>query len=64
MLVSSPLINSINNNKFIEVSLKRKYSRLTSLKVKAYRTTSICKFLKLKGIKRVKEEINRVKINL
>ena len=64
MLISSPLINTINNNRFIEVSLKRKRSRPTSLKVKARGTTSIYKFLKLKGIKGVKEKINRVKINL
>ena len=64
MLVSSPLINSVNNNKFIEISLKRKRSRPTSLEVKACRTTSIYKFLKLKGIKGVKEKINRVKISL
>ena len=64
MLVSSSLINSINNNKFIKVSLKRKRSKPTSLKVKARGTTSIYKFLKLKGIKGVKEKINRVKINL
>ena len=64
MLVGSPLINSINNNRFIKVSLKRKRSRPISLEVKARRTTSIYKFLKLKGIKGVKEEINRVKINL
>ena len=54
----------MNNNRFIKVSLKRKRSKLTSLKVKAYRTTSIYKFLKLKGIKGVREEINRVKISL
>ena len=64
MLVSSPLINSVNNNGFIKVSPKRKRSRLTSLKVGARRTTSICKFLKLKGIKGVREEINKVKISL
>ena len=64
MLVSSPLINSINNNRFIEVSLKQKRSKPISLKVKARRTTFIYKFLKLKGIKGVKEEINKVKINL
>ena len=64
MLVNSPLINSVNNNRFIEVSLKRKRSKPTSLKVKAYRTTSIYKFLKLKGIEGVREKINRVKINL
>ena len=64
MLVSSLLINSINNNKFIKVNLKQKRSRPTSLKVKVYRTTSIYKFLKLKGIKGVKEKINRVKISL
>ena len=64
MLVSSPLINSINNNRFIKVNLKQKYSRPTSLEVKAYRTTSIYKFLKLKGIEGVREEINRVKISL
>ena len=64
MLISSPLINSINNNRFIKVSPKRKYSRPTSLKVKARGTTSIYKFLKLKGIKGVREEINKVKISL
>ena len=64
MLVSSPLINSVNNNRFIEVSLKRKRSKPISLKVKARGTTSIYKFLKLKGIKGVKEKINRVKISL
>ena len=64
MLISSPLINSVNNNRFIKVSLKQKYSRPISLKVKARRTTSIYKFLKLKGIEGVKEEINRVKISL
>ena len=64
MLVSSLLINNINNNRFIKVSLKRKCSKPTSLEVRAYRTTSIYKFLKLKGIKGVREEINRVKINL
>ena len=64
MLVSSPLINSINNNRFIKVNLKRKYSRPTSLKVGARKTTSIYKFLKLKGIEGVKEEIDRVKISL
>ena len=64
MLISSLLINSVNNNRFIEVNLKRKRSKPTSLKVKARRTTSIYKFLKLKGIKGVKEEINRVKISL
>ena len=64
MLISSPLINSINNNRFIKVSLKQKRGRPTSLKVRARRTTSIYKFLKLKGIEGVKEEINRVKINL
>ena len=63
MLISSPLINSINNNRFIKVSLKQKRSRPTSLKVRARRTTSIYKFLKLKGIKRAKEEINKVKIS-
>ena len=64
MLVSSLLINSVNNNRFIKVSLKRKCSRPTRLEVRARRTTSIYKFLKLKGIKGVKEKINRVKINL
>ena len=64
MLISSPLINSVNNNRFIKVSLKRKRSKPIGLKVKARGTTSIYKFLKLKGIKGVKEEINRVKINL
>ena len=64
MLVSSPLINSINNNRFIKVSLKQKCSRPTSLKVRARRTIFIYKFLKLKGIKRVREKINRVKISL
>ena len=64
MLVSSPLTNSVNNNRFIKVSLKRKCNRPTSLKVKAHRTTSIYKFLKLKGIEGVKEKINRVKISL
>ena len=64
MLIGSLLINSVNNNRFIKVSLKQKRSRPTSLEVGAYRTTSIYKFLKLKGIKGVKEKINRVKINL
>ena len=64
MLINSPLINSINNNRFIKVSLKRKYSKPISLKVKAYRTTSIYKFLKLKGIEGVKDKINRVKTSL
>ena len=64
MLVSSPLINSVNNNRFIKVSLKQKCSRPINLKVKARGTTSIYKFLKLKGIKGVREEINRVKTNL
>ena len=64
MLVSSPLINSVNNNRFIEVSLKRKRSRPTSLEVRARGTTSIYKFLKLKGIEGVREEIDRVKISL
>ena len=63
MLISSPLINSVDNNRFIEVSLKRKRSRPTSLKVKARGTTFIRKFLKLKGIKGVKEKIDRVKIS-
>ena len=64
MLISSSLINSVNNNRFIEVSLKRKRGRPTSLKVKARGTTSICKFLKLKGIEGVREKINRVKTSL
>ena len=64
MLISSPLINNINNNRFIKVKLKQKRNRPISLEVKAYRTTSIYKFLKLKGIKGVREEINRVKISL
>ena len=64
MLVSSPLINSVDNNRFIEVSLKRKRSKPISLKVKARRITFIYKFLKLKGIKGVKEKINKVKISL
>ena len=64
MLVSSLLINSVNNNKFIKVNLKRKRNKPISLKVKVYRTTSIYKFLKLKGIKEVKEEIDRVKTSL
>ena len=64
MLVSSPLINSVDNNRFIEVSLKRKRSRPISLEVGARRTTFMRKFLKLKGIEGVREEINRVKINL
>ena len=64
MLISSLLINSVNNNRFIKVSLKQKRNRLISLKVKARRTTSIYKFLKLKGIKGVKEKINRVKTSL
>ena len=64
MLISSPLINSVNNNRFIKVSLKQKRSKPISLKVRARRTTSIYKFLKLKGIKGVREKINRVKINL
>ena len=64
MLINSPLINSINSNKFIKVSLKRKCSKPISLKVKARGTTFIYKFLKLKGIKGVKEEIKGVKINL
>ena len=64
MLISSPLINSVDNNRFIKVSLKRKCSKPTSLEVKARRTTSIYKFLKLKGIKGVREEINRVKTSL
>ena len=64
MLISSPLINSINNNRFIKVSLKQKRSRPTSLKVKARGITFIYKFLKLKGIKGVKEKINRFKISL
>ena len=63
MLVSSPLINSINNNGFIKVSLKRKRSKPASLEVGAHKTTSIYKFLKLKGIKGVREKINRVKIS-
>ena len=64
MLVSSPLINSVNNNRFIKVSLKRKRSKPISLKVRARGTIFIYKFLKLKGIKGVREEIDRVKINL
>ena len=64
MLISSLLINSVNNNRFIKVSLKRKRSKPTSLKVKARKTTFIYKFLKPKGIEGVKEKINRVKINL
>ena len=64
MLISSPLINSINNNRFIKVSPKQKRSRPTSLEVGARGTTFIHKFLKLKGIEGVKEKINRVKINL
>ena len=64
MLIGSPLINSINNNRFIKVSLKQKRGKPASLKVKARKTTSIYKFLKLKGIKGVREKINRVKINL
>ena len=64
MLVSSPLINNVNNNRFIKVSPKRKRSRPTSLEVKARRTTFIYKFLKLKGIEGVREKINRVKISL
>ena len=64
MLVSSLLINSINNNRFIKVSLKQKRSKLTSLEVIARKTTSIYKFLKLKGIEGVREKINRVKISL
>ena len=64
MLIGSPLIDSVNNNRFIKVSLKRKYSRPIGLEVKARRTTSIYKFLKLKGIKGVREKINRVKISL
>ena len=64
MLISSSLINSVNNNRFIKVSLKQKCSRPISLEVKARKTTSIYKFLKLKGIKGVREKINRVKISL
>ena len=64
MLISSPLINSVDNNRFIKVSLKRKCSKPTSLEVRARRTTSIRKFLKLKGIEGVKEKINRIKISL
>ena len=64
MLISSPLIDSVNNNRFIKVSLKRKRSRPISLKVKARGTTSIYKFLKLKGIKGVREKINKVKTSL
>ena len=64
MLIGSPLINNIDNNRFIEVSLKRKCSKPTSLKVGARGTTSIYKFLKLKGIKGVREKINRVKTSL
>ena len=64
MLIGSPLINSINNNRFIKVNLKRKCSKPTSLEVKARGITFIYKFLKLKGIERVREKINRVKISL
>ena len=64
MLINSPLINSVNNNRFIKVSLKRKRNRPISLEVKARKTTFIYKFLKLKGIKGVKEKINKVKISL
>ena len=64
MLVSSLLINSVNNNRFIKVNLKRKRSRPISLEVKVRGTTFIYKFLKLKGIKGAREEINKVKINL
>ena len=64
MLINSPLINSVNNNRFIEVSLKRKRSKPISLKVRARGITFIYKFFKLKGIKGVKEKIDRVKISL
>ena len=64
MPISSPLINSVNNDRFIEVSLKRKRGRPISLKVKARGTTSMRKFLKPKGIEGVREEIDRVKISL
>ena len=64
MLISSLLINSVNNDRFIKVSLKRKRGRPISLEVKARRTTFIYKFLKLKGIEGVREEINRVKTSL
>ena len=64
MLIGSPLINNINNNRFIEISPKRKRGKPTSLEVKARGTTSIYKFLKPKGIEGVREKINRVKISL
>ena len=54
----------MDDNKFIKVNLKRKRSKPISLKVKVYKTTSIYKFFKLKGIKGVREEIDRVKISL